>query len=88
MNRTTSEFVFDILNGILDIKTIQFNETTRKELVDGSIKFEYTVALTVFYDETNFTVNIYDFEDKKQSIEALVSMAIRKLKQIANEKDR
>lgn len=85
MNRRLCKSYYQELCDIYNIDTIQFYETVRS---DAGEQLTYDVALTVFYDETNFTVKVYDFNHTPQTQQQLVGMAIKKLKHIANEKAR
>ena len=72
------------------VKSIDFNEAIRSanDLRNQSI-IGYHLRLTVFYDDTNFSVYAYEWDDDiSQDYETLTKMAVEKLKQIANEKTR
>ena len=69
------------------VKLIEFvgqmrsiNDVKNKSIVG------YHVSLTVFYDDANFTVSIYEWDNTPKNYATLTEMAIEKLKQIANEK--
>lgn len=92
MNKAEVTKAFEAFEAIAPglVKTIDFNEEIRSanDLRNQSI-IGYHLRLTVFYDDTNFSVYAHEWDDDiSQDYETLTKMAIEKLKQIANEKTR
>ena len=86
MNKAAVTKAFKKLNGITKIECIDFREAYRggaNEEING-----YHVSLTVFYAKTNFSVDLYTWDNTPKNYATLTEMAIEKLKQIANEKAR